>query len=54
MSIEERVVRWARRACAMLNAVRTVMVALRRLLIAVFLITTTVLIWTNEVLPVLK
>ncbi len=52
MSISKRVTQWARRACAVINAMRTVVIALRRLLMALTLLTATALIWANQVIPI--
>ncbi|MDS0137559.1 MULTISPECIES: hypothetical protein [unclassified Amycolatopsis] len=54
MSFDKRVARWAKKTCTVLNAVRTVVVATRRLLVTVCLLSTTVIVWMNGVMPGIK
>jgi hypothetical protein len=49
MSRSRRVVRWARSACAVIDAVKSVVVALRGLLLTVTFLVTMLAAWVTEV-----
>jgi hypothetical protein len=54
MRIDKRANRWATTACALLNSARTVLVAVRRLVVTASLLTGTITVWMSEVMPLSK
>lgn len=54
MEIEERITRWAKTACALLDAARTVLIAARRLVITAILLTGAVAVLVAELVPLLR
>jgi hypothetical protein len=54
MQIDKRVTRWARKACAVINALSRVLVAVRRLLVTALVLIVTLTTYVSAVVLLLK
>ncbi|WP_433261587.1 hypothetical protein ACQPZF_27230 [Actinosynnema sp. CS-041913] len=54
MNINQRITRWAKTACTLLDAVRSVLISARRLVITATALTAAITLLITQVVPMLR